>query len=226
MTKTSKPRRVVEDGEGPASDAAVPETIAQDLPSAPDVANVFLGGLLLLASLATCYFAASVVLPIVVALVLMLVLQPAMRVLQRLHIPRLVGAIFILVFFGLLAGIAIMLSGPAATWAQKLPSGIPKLQERLGVLSEPIAAFQKLLSRAESLTQMTRQSSPLPVTLAGAGLSDRLLDGTRSAVSSMLETSPGIHSCGVWSRFYPASRTSGRRWIFRSRSKATSRRIW
>lgn len=178
------------DGEDLVSDVAVPETVEQELPSAPDVANVFLGGLFLLASLAACYFAASIVLPIVVALVLMLVLQPAMRMLQRLHIPRGVAAVFIiLVFFGVLAGIATMLSGPAATWAQKLPSGIPKLQERLGFLSEPISAFQKLLSRAESLTShITTQSSPLPVELAGAGLSDRLLDGTRTVVSGMLET--------------------------------------
>jgi predicted PurR-regulated permease PerM len=179
-----------EDGAGSTSEVAVPETVEQGLPSAPDVANVFLGGLFLLASLATCYFAATIILPIVVALVLMLVLQPAMRVLQRLRIPRsLAAALIILVFFGFLAGIAMMLAGPAATWAQKLPSGIPKLEERLGFLSEPIAAFQKLMSRAESLSsQMTTQSTPLPVELVGAGFSDRLLDSTRSAVSGMLET--------------------------------------
>jgi predicted PurR-regulated permease PerM len=176
------------DGEGSASEVAVPETVQEGLPAAPDVANVFLGGLLLLASLAACYLAAAILLPIVVAFVLMLVLQPAMRVLQRLHAPRLVAAIFIiLVFFGALVGIGMMLSGPAANWAQKLPSGIPKLQERLSFLREPISAFQRLMSRAESLTQMTPQSGPLPVTLAGAGLSERLLDSTRAMVSGLLE---------------------------------------
>ena len=140
------------DGQSSATDVAASETIEVDLPTAPDVANVFLGGLLLLASLAACYLAAAILLPIVVAFVLMLVLQPAMRVLQRLHVPRLVAAIFIiLVFFGALVGIGMMLSGPAASWAQKLPSGIPKLQERLSFLSEPISAFQRLMSRAESL---------------------------------------------------------------------------
>jgi predicted PurR-regulated permease PerM len=175
------------DSEGLASDD-VPETVAENLPTAPDVANVFLGGLLLLASLTVCYLAAAILLPIVVAFVLMLVLQPAMRILQRLHVPRLVAAILIIfVFFGALAGIGMMLSGPAASWAQKLPSGIPKLQERLSFLSEPIAAFQRLMSRADSLTQMSPQSGPLPVTLAGAGLSERLLDSTRAVVSEMLE---------------------------------------
>jgi predicted PurR-regulated permease PerM len=175
------------DGAGSASEVAVPETVEEGLPAAPDVANVFLGGLLLLALLTACYLAAAILLPIVVAFVLMLVLQPAMRVLQRLHVPRLVAAIFIiLVFFGALVGIGMMLSGPAASWAQKLPLGIPKLQERLSFLSGPISAFQRLMSRAESLTQMP-QSGPLPVTLAGAGLSERLLDSTRAVVSGLLE---------------------------------------
>jgi predicted PurR-regulated permease PerM len=176
------------DGQGSASEVAVLETVEEALPAAPDVANVFLGGLLLLALLAACYLAAAILLPIVVAFVMMLMLQPAMRVLQRLHVPRIVAAVFIiLVFFGALVGIGMMLSGPAANWAQKLPSGIPKLQERLSFLGGPISAFQRLMSRAESLSQMTTQSSPLPVTLAGAGLSDRLLDSTRAVVSGLLE---------------------------------------
>jgi predicted PurR-regulated permease PerM len=176
------------DGEGPALDVAVPEIVEENLPAAPDVANVFLGGLLLLASLAACYLAAAILMPIVVAFVLMLVLQPAMRMLERLRVPRLVAAILIiLVFFGALIVIGMMLSGPAATWADKLPAGIPKLQERLSFLSGPISAFQRLMSRADSFTQITTQSSPLPVTLAGAGLSDRLLDSTRALISGLLE---------------------------------------
>jgi predicted PurR-regulated permease PerM len=176
-------------GEGPTSEVAISKAVGEDdLPSAPDVANVFLGGLFLLASLAACYVAAAILLPIVVAFVLMLVLQPAMRLLQRLYAPRLIAALLIiLVFFGALVGIGMMLSGPAASWAQKLPAGIPKLQERLSFLSAPISAFHQLMSRADSLAQMTAQSSPLPVTLAGAGLSDRLLDSTRAVVSGLLE---------------------------------------
>src|SRR6202040_3255812 len=61
------------------------------------------------------------------------------------------------------------------------------LQERRSFLSEPIATFQRLMTRAESLTQLNTQSGPLPVTLAGAGLSERLLDSTRAVVGEMLE---------------------------------------
>ncbi|HEY2535230.1 MAG TPA: AI-2E family transporter, partial [Xanthobacteraceae bacterium] len=166
-----------------------PEISEEILPSAPDVANIFLGGLFTLGVLAACYVAATVVLPIVVAFVLMLVLQPAMRLSQRFCFPRgIAAAAVIVVFFGAAAGAVTVLSGPAADWAQKLPEGIPKLQERLSFLAKPISAFENVAHRAENLTNLSGQSSPLPVTVAGAGFFDRLLDGTRSLMSGLLET--------------------------------------
>jgi len=165
-----------------------PEADEEFLPAAPDVANIFLGGLLALALLAACYAAATVVLPIVIAFVLMLVLQPVMRVLARCHVPRGIAALLIiLLFFGGSAGTGAMLAGPAASWAQKLPEGIPKLQERLHFLSKPVAGFESLAQRAERLTNISSQSSPLTVTMVGEGLSDRLIDGTRLVMSGLLE---------------------------------------
>jgi predicted PurR-regulated permease PerM len=129
-----------------------------------------------------------VVLPIVIAFVLMLVLQPVVRVLGRCHVPRGIAAILIiLLFFGGSVGIGAMLAGPAATWAQKLPEGVPKLQERLHFLSKPAAAFESLAHRAESLTNISDQSRPLTVTMVGAGLSDRLIEGMRLVMSGLLE---------------------------------------
>jgi hypothetical protein len=68
------------------STAAAPTAAAadeDDLPIPSGIKAVFLGGLFLLAMLAACYVAAEIVLPIVPAFVLSLVLQPAMRVLER-----------------------------------------------------------------------------------------------------------------------------------------------
>ena len=115
-----------------------------DLPIPSDIKAVFLGGLLLLAMLGACYVASDIILPIVLAFVLSLVLQPAMRALERVRLPRGIAAMFlILVLFGTLGGLGAVLSGPAVSWAQKLPAGIPKLQEHLSFLSQPIAAVQK-----------------------------------------------------------------------------------
>ena len=159
-----------------------------DLPIPSDINAVFLGGLFLLAMLAACYVAAEIVLPIVLAFVLSLVLQPAMRVLERVYLPRGIAALLvILVLFGTLGGLGTALSGPAASWAQKLPTGIPKLEERLSFLSRPIAAFQKFADHAQGIT-LGGEPKAVPVTMQGSALSDRLLSGTRTFASGLLET--------------------------------------
>jgi predicted PurR-regulated permease PerM len=173
------------------SSVAVPiaaSPIEDDLPIPSDMNTVFLGGLFILAMLAACYVAAEIILPIVLAFVLSLVLTPAMRVLERVHLPRGVAAILvILVLFGTLGGLGTALSVPAASWAQKLPSGIPKLEERLSFLSRPIATFQKFIDQAQGLTQ-GGEPKPVPVAVQGSGLSNQLLSGTRSFASGLLET--------------------------------------
>src|ERR1700736_6596217 len=153
-----------------------------------DIRAVFQGGTFFLLLLGACYAAAEILLPIVLAFVLMLVLQPAMRFLERLHLPRGVAALaIILMLFGALAGLGTVLSGPASSWAEKLPQGIPKLQERLSVLSRPMAAFQTFVNRAEGLAPGA-EVKPVPVKVEGTGLSERLLNGTRNVVSGLLET--------------------------------------
>ena len=170
--------------------SAAPATAAaeeDDLPIPSDIKTVFLGGLFLLGMLAACYVAAEIVLPIVLAFVLSLVLQPAMRALERVYLPRGIAAMLvILLLFGTLGGLGTALSGPAANWAQKLPTGVPKLQERLSFLSRPIAAFQKFADQAQGLAQGD-QPKAVPVAVQGSALSDRLLTGTRSFASGLLE---------------------------------------
>ena len=181
-------RRNAADLPSAAAPTAAADADEDDLPIPSDINTVLLGGLFVLAMLAACYVAAEIVLPIVLAFVLSLVLTPAMRVLQRVHLPRgLAAMLVILVLFATLGGLGAMLSAPATSWAQKLPTGIPKLQERLSFLSRPIAAFQKFADRAQGLT-IGGEAKVVPVAVQGSGLSDRLLSGTRTFASGLLET--------------------------------------
>jgi len=176
------------DGASAVAPAAIVNADEDDLPIPSDIKTVLLGGLFLLGVLAACYIAAEIVLPIVLAFVLKLVLQPAMRALERVHLPHAIAALLIiLVLFSTLAGLGAALSTPAASWAQKLPAGIPKLQERLSFLSRPIAAFQKFADQAQGLTQGD-QPRAVSVAVEGSGLSDRLLTGTRSIANGLLKT--------------------------------------
>src|SRR4030095_4198926 len=91
-----------------------------------------------------------VILPIMLAFVLNLLLQPAVRLLERMHLPSVVGALLaILLVIGSLVGLVAALSVTAATWAESLPERIPRLEAPLAALKAPIEARQKFIQQAE-----------------------------------------------------------------------------
>jgi predicted PurR-regulated permease PerM len=155
------------------------------LPSEPKV--IFLGGLFAIALLAAVYVAAEIVLPLVLAVVLKLLLQPAMRVLERWHVPRIIAAlVLILAVFGTIVGLGAAISGPASTWAAKLPEGIPRLQERLTFLQAPIHTLQRFLQQVEGYGQP--EGTPAAVSEGGSTLMTRLFTGTRNFASGLFTT--------------------------------------
>ena len=58
-----------------------PAEAPEELPLPSDPKVIFLGGLFVLALLATAYVASEIVLPLVFAIILKLLLQPALRIL-------------------------------------------------------------------------------------------------------------------------------------------------
>jgi predicted PurR-regulated permease PerM len=181
----------------PAAPKAAEEPEGMPLPSNPQ--TVFLGGLLALGLLAAAYAAADILLPFTFAFVLNLLLQPAMRRLERWRIPRtLSAAILILTVFGTIIGIGAAISGPAGTWAAKLPEGIPRLQERLSFLRAPIEAFQQFVQEVEGGAKPLPAGTPMtpkpPSTTTVASppdantLATTLFTGTRNFARGLLTT--------------------------------------
>jgi predicted PurR-regulated permease PerM len=157
-------------------------------PPSSDPKAIFLGGLFILAMLATAFAAREIVLPLVFAIVLKLLLQPALRVLERLHIPRLAAALLlILALFGTIVGLGAAISGPARTWAAKLPEGIPRLEERLSFTRVPINALQLFLQQVEDVGE-TGPSANGVVSERGAAALTTLFTGTRSFASGFFTT--------------------------------------
>jgi predicted PurR-regulated permease PerM len=155
------------------------------LPSDPTI--IFLGGLFVLALLATAYVASEIVLPLVFAIVLYLLLQPAMRLLDQLHVPRILAALLLIfALFGTIAGLGTAISGPAGTWAAKLPEGIPRLQERLSFMREPIDTLQRFLQQVEDFGGTG--SSPPAASAQGPALLTKLFTGTRNFASGLFTT--------------------------------------
>jgi predicted PurR-regulated permease PerM len=176
---------------GPSPDDArqTPATQAVDQLEMPLPANpqtFFLGGLFVLASLAALYAASAIMLPIVLAFILMLLLQPAVRLLERLKLPRALGAILvILLVIGTFAGAVAALSVPAATWADKLPQGIPRLEAHLVVLKRPIEALQSLIQQAETAADAPGSKGLTVAVRRDLGLSGALFAGTRAVADGL-----------------------------------------
>ena len=51
----------------------------------------------------------------------------------------------------MIVGLGTAISGPARTWAAKLPAGIPRLEERLGFMRAPINTLQLFLQQVEDI---------------------------------------------------------------------------
>jgi predicted PurR-regulated permease PerM len=150
-----------------------------EMPLPTDLRTLLLLGIFVLLSFYTLYFTREIAIPIVFAFVLNLLLQPAMRALTRLYLPRTIAALLmILVFFGTVAGIAVSISSPAANWIAKAPESLTRLEERLSVLKKPLGQLQEATKRVEDMAQSSQNQ--MTVAIKNPGLSSFLLLNTQS----------------------------------------------
>lgn len=160
-----------------------------EMPLPSNLQTFFLGGLFALGVLAAIYIASSIILPIVLAFVLKLLLQPAVRALERAHLPRVIGALLpILLVIGVLVGLVAALSGPAATWAERLPQGIPRLEAHLVILKAPIEALQKVIQQAERVADAPGDKGSTIALRRDLGLTSALFAGTRAVLDGLFTT--------------------------------------
>jgi len=218
----SSPRRETGAPEPGALPTQAVDNVEMPLPSSPQ--TFFLGSLLTLAVLAAVYVASSIILPVVLAFVLQLILQPAVHLLERIGLPRAVGALLaILLVVGALVGFVAALSVPAATWAEKLPEGIPRLETHLVVLKRPIEALQKVEHVADA---PGKKDSTISVR-RDLGLTGVLFAGTRAVLDGLFTTVLVLYfllaqaksSCDASSRSCRILATSGKPSTFLNRSK-------
>ena len=156
------------------------------LPTEPRV--IFLGGLFVLATLAAAYVARDILLPLTFAITLKLLFQPIMRFLERMRAPRIVAALLIiLALLGAVVMLGAVISGPAVSWAAKLPEGVPKLQQRLSVLREPIDMVLQFVQKLNKSGGGAPQPSSLLLS-GGSELFFGLFAGARGFVGAFFTT--------------------------------------
>jgi predicted PurR-regulated permease PerM len=165
-----------------------PEELLADMPLPSDAKTFFLGGLFFLAILTMAYVARDIAMPMIFAVMLNLLMQPALRALEQLRVPKVPGSILlILVVLATIIGLGAAISGPAEAWIAKLPEGIPRIEERLRFLDAPIKTLRTFLAAANSFGAAgPQQSSPGP--LDGGAILSSVFAGTRSFAGGLFTT--------------------------------------
>jgi predicted PurR-regulated permease PerM len=131
------------------------------------------------------YLTGEIVVPILIAFLLKMVLQPMMETLVKFHLPRLLSALLIVcVLLGGVSGFAVMLAGPAADWVSKAPQSLARLETRLASVSAMARGFQKATHDVEKLGEDV--NAPAAVAMKGPPLSTFLFSGTRSLTAGLV----------------------------------------
>lgn len=149
------------------------------------------GGLLILGAFGALYFAKTIFVPIVLALLLNLLFSPVVRKLARLGIAEALGAAAVLIL--LLGGLGIgifQLSGPASEWFERAPLTFAKLEYRLRDLKAPMEEVQQAAKRVEELTNVDAQEGEAAprVVVSGPSIAESFLTNTYSVVAAIVIT--------------------------------------
>lgn len=119
-----------------------------------------LRALLVLAGLYTLYFAQTLLIPLVLAVLLALLLSPLVSKLKRLHIPRTVSSVVLLsLFVSGIVFLGIELIEPVRKWASAVPQLTETLEEQLESFSETIAPTDDGGTAIEETTEQSQSQS-------------------------------------------------------------------
>ena len=151
----------------------------------PDTRAALLSCILALMLFYTLYFAAEIVVPLIFAVQLKQLLQPGFRILTRAHLPQPVAALLsILVLMALLGALGFAVSAPAAEWIAKAPQSLPRLEQHVSALREPLQRFLSLTHEVDRIAQPGSDGAPA-VAVGGSSFAGYLFTGTRSILTGI-----------------------------------------
>jgi predicted PurR-regulated permease PerM len=146
--------------------------------------------LLVLATLATGYTlwaAQELILPVLLAIFFALVGNPIIRLLQRMWIPRFVGALLVL-SLGLLLTVQLgrQLVVPAAEWVRQVPSQLHDLAPKLRSLVKPVREANKAAENIARAAGGEATSAPVQVVKTEVNDPYKALTSTPKLLTSVL----------------------------------------
>lgn len=151
-----------------------------------DLRTVSLFGLFAIAFLITLHLAKSLLLPIVVACLFTLLLNPTVTLLNRWRLPRTLASGLVLLTFMSILGLGVHSTfEPASKWIEKAPKNLRRVERKVRQLMKPVEEVSQAARQVERLTQMQDTSKPAPLELkSDPSLGKSLFDGTQDLLVS------------------------------------------
>jgi len=148
--------------------------------------SLALSGIFIMMVFYSLYFAAPVLIPITLALLLNMLLAPGVRLLVACYIPQALAAIIVVLSTVMMvAGAVYVLSGPAQKWLEKAPASFYKVEQKLSQLKKPFEDIKKATEQIEEATKLDKSLKSQEVEIKRASLTDLLLSGTPQIMATI-----------------------------------------
>ena len=150
----------------------------------PSVPTVLLIGIFLILLTAALRFGAGLLLPIAIAVLFTLLLDPPVRVLNRLGLSTTVGAA--LVVFGTLGVLVTggtLLAGPAANWVETAPKTLAQVQNKVRRMLRPL---QETARKVDQVTATPTPGGTQSVQIKTPGLLQRVTGSTTTIAATAI----------------------------------------
>jgi predicted PurR-regulated permease PerM len=157
----------------------------KELPLPTDLKALALVGIFGLLSFHALYLTGDIFVPVIIAFLLKMVLQPAVETLVSLHLPRLLAALLVVaVLLAGLSGLAAVLAAPAAAWLSKAPESLARVEKRLAGVAQIAHSLQRASQDVEKMSEDA--TAPPSIATKGPPLSTFLFSGTRALTAGFL----------------------------------------
>jgi len=159
--------------------------------SLPDLAGArrTLGLILLVLLTMGLYFAKEVILPLLMGTLLALTLSPTVRAMQRLGLAPAITATALVLALGLMvAGAALLVSGPVSGWISDAPRLEAQLAQRLKSITSSVAVVKQASEQVDEITAGTSDPTVQKVAVQTPGLLSLAVSNVVSVLATTLVT--------------------------------------
>lgn len=168
---------------------------------APNVTHVWARGaclttLTVLAVLFSLKFAQEFIVPVVMAIVVAYALDPAVTLMERARLPRVLGVLVLMIVIAVgLMGLLYAMQSQVSAIVQALPEISAKLSRTLGGFTSGDGSLMERIKGAASILQETGGVAPgrqVVVAKSDSGLSDLLLWGSKGVAAFVGQATMGV----------------------------------